>query len=130
MRPLQLIQEMAMALGTFPVLQIELRLLVWTSSTGWAEASQKWAETPFSQLDMPVLEDSIAAFSKKLLRLEQGLPSNQVRKPQGCIAPFYESCSMMAGPSSGAIPQDAPQTRYQQVCCIRHECYSSTQLPT
>lgn len=65
------------------MLQIELRLLVWTSSTGWAEASQKWAETPFSQLDMPVLEDSIAAFSKKLLRLEQGLPTNQVRKPQG-----------------------------------------------
>ncbi len=61
-----------------PVLQIELRLLVWTSSTGWAEASQTWAETAFSQLDMPALEESIAAFAKKLLRMERGLPSNQV----------------------------------------------------
>ena len=94
---------MAQAMDTVPVLQIELRLLVWTSSTGWAEASQKWADTPFSQLDMPVLEDSIAAFSKKLLRLEQGLPTNQVRKPQGCVAQFYESCTIMAASLFTAI---------------------------
>ena len=76
-----------------PVLQIELRLLVWTSSTGWAEASQTWAETAFSQLDMPALEESIAAFAKKLLRMERGLPSNQVGKLRTLLMPCVSCMS-------------------------------------
>ncbi|DBB06681.1 TPA: hypothetical protein ACH3X1_012189 [Trebouxia sp. C0004] len=88
--------------------EIELRLLVWTSSTGWAEASQTWAETAFSQLDMLALEESIAAFAKRLLRMERGLPSNQVVKGLG------ESVKVMQGnlPTLQALRNPALRERH------------------
>ena len=59
--------------------QVELRLLVWTSRTEWAELWQRWSDTPFAQLDFATLEIVTAAFLKKLARMDKGLPSNQVR---------------------------------------------------
>ncbi|KAL3154308.1 hypothetical protein ABBQ32_013793 [Trebouxia sp. C0010 RCD-2024] len=58
--------------------EIELRLLVWTSSSEWAEASTTWAQTPFTLLDVSSLEDCTAKFAKSVLRMERSLPSNQV----------------------------------------------------
>lgn len=60
-------------------MQVELRLLVWTSTADWTAAWQKWADTPFAQLDFTSLESTTAAFLKKLARMDKGLPTNQVR---------------------------------------------------
>ncbi|KAL3139803.1 hypothetical protein ABBQ38_004104 [Trebouxia sp. C0009 RCD-2024] len=63
--------------------EIELRLLVWTSSSEWAEASLTWAQTPFTLLDVSSLEDCTAKFTKSVLRMERSLPPNQVVKKLG-----------------------------------------------
>ena len=73
-------------------MQVELRLLVWTCTTDWAAAWQKWADTPFAQLDFTLLESTTAVFQKKLARMDKGLPTNQVPKAIKCLA-----CTVMPG---------------------------------
>ena len=80
-----------------PDLQIELRLLVWTSSSEWGEASQIWAQTPFTLLDMSSLEDFTAKAAKSVLRMERGLPANQVLHHPPCI--LHGSCLFTPGVS-------------------------------
>ena len=78
--------------------QVELRLLVWTSRTEWADLWQRWSDTPFAQLDFATLESTTAAFLKKLACMDKGLPSNQV-----CLAD--PSSSFLASTDSVQVPQ-------------------------
>jgi hypothetical protein len=72
---------------------------------------------------MPALEESIAAFAKKLLRMERGLPSNQVWKLHTLLRPCVscmsnerdamvpKSCLIASENFKGMLPVERPMHR-------------------
>ncbi len=78
-------------------LQVDLRLLLWSSDQQWGILLKKWLSTPFRQLTLATMESSVAAFQKMLPRMEQRLPANEVNNLHRMGPELPECCSILHG---------------------------------
>ena len=54
-----------------------MKLSLWEGSAEFASICQRWRDTLFESLDLPVMEETVNRFHKMCFKMERGLPPNK-----------------------------------------------------
>lgn len=68
---------------------VRLKYSLWESQMRWDTEAATWKHMRFSEIQLDSLEATVSAFSKRIIKLERGLPPNKARHAiaLGCLVP-------------------------------------------
>jgi dynein heavy chain len=60
------------------MMDVDLKLNLWTSKREWGELTQDWGAMKFEDVDVSAMEETVQKFYKNVCKAERGLPPNKV----------------------------------------------------